>query len=57
MDKIGIIKDIDRLGRLHIPKEIRDRLGFCGRVELIIAKDGLLIRNIECAPRLSEKKD
>ena len=27
MDKIGIIKEIDSLGRLQIPKDIRTRRG------------------------------
>lgn len=42
---IGITKEIDRIGRIVIPKEIRERLGFIDRVEMIITKEGLLIRN------------
>ena len=45
MDKIGIIKEIDSLGRLQIPKDIRTRLGLGERVELVITKDGLLIKS------------
>ena len=45
MDKIGIIKEIDDLGRLQIPKEIRTRLGLDKEVELILTADGLLIRS------------
>ena len=45
MDKIGIIKEIDALGRLQIPKDIRTRLGLGERVELVITKDGLLIKS------------
>lgn len=45
MEKIGIIKEIDNLGRLQIPKEIRKRLGLDNTVELIVTKDGLLIKS------------
>ena len=41
----GIIKDIDDLGRLVIPKEIRDRLSLDKSVEVILTEDGVLIRN------------
>ena len=47
MEKIGIIKEIDNLGRLQIPKEIRTRLGLTEKVELVVEKDGLLIKSIE----------
>ncbi len=47
MGKIGIIKEIDSLGRLQIPKEIRKRLGLDKNVELIITQDGLLIKSNE----------
>lgn len=44
MDKIGITKEIDDLGRLQIPKDIRERLGLKKNVQLIITKEGLLIK-------------
>ena len=47
MEKIGITKEIDDLGRLQIPKEIRKRLGLTKRVELIVTQDGLLIKSEE----------
>ena len=47
LDKIGIIKEIDNLGRLQIPKEMRKRLGLEKCVELIITQDGLLIKSVE----------
>lgn len=47
MDNIGIIKEIDGLGRIVIPKELRERLLLEKRVELILTKRGLLIRNPE----------
>ena len=43
MEKIGIIKEIDKLGRIVIPKEIRDRYGFLSEVELIATKEGVFL--------------
>ncbi len=45
MEKLGIIKEIDSLGRIVIPKEIRNRLGFGKTVELVVTEDGLLIKS------------
>ena len=47
MKNIGVIRKIDPLGRLTIPKEFRDLFDLCeGRnVEIIATEDGLLIRN------------
>ena len=48
MDKLlGIVKEIDNLGRIVIPKEFRDRLMLERQVELVLTKDGMLIRNPE----------
>ena len=46
-EKIGVIKKIDELGRIVIPKEFRDRLGFAEFVEVVITKKGVLICNSE----------
>ena len=46
-EKVGIIKEIDNLGRIVIPKEIRERLSFDKKVEIIVTKDGVLLRNPE----------
>lgn len=46
-EKTGIIKEIDNLGRLQIPKEIRTRLGLTEKVELVVEKEGLLIKSVE----------
>ena len=43
--KNAMTSRIDRIGRIVSPKEIRERLGFIDRVEMIITKEGLLIRN------------
>ena len=47
MEKIGIIKEIDNLGRIVIPKEHRERLGLKNKVEVVLTKEGVLIRNQE----------
>ncbi len=44
-EKVGIIKEID--SRIVIPKEIRERLSFDKKVEIIVTKDGVLLRNPE----------
>ena len=45
MEKVGVIKEIDKLGRIVIPKELRQRYGFEKDVELVSTKDGILIKN------------
>lgn len=45
-NNMGIHKEIDKLGRLVVPKEMRDlfRLDDEG-VELIVTEEGILLRN------------
>jgi len=48
MDKsVGIIKEIDKLGRIVIPKDYRDRLSLGKRVEVLLTSEGILIKNPE----------
>ncbi len=47
MDKIGVIKEFDKLGRLVIPKEMRQLFCFKKSVEVIVTEEGVLIRNPE----------
>ena len=47
MSKIGIIKEFDKLGRIVIPKEIRERYGLYGKVEIVTTKDGILLKSTE----------
>lgn len=47
MDSIGFLKSFDKLGRLVIPKELRDRYALNDEVEVIATKDGVLIKNPE----------
>ncbi len=43
----GVIKEIDNLGRIVIPKEFRKRLKLEKHVEVVLTKSGVLIRNSE----------
>ena len=47
MEKIGVKKDIDALGRICIPKEFRKLFGMERTVEVVITNDGILIKNPE----------
>ena len=47
VDKIGIKKDIDKLGRICIPKEMRLLFNLEKEVELQITREGILIKNPE----------
>ena len=48
MDKsVGIKKEIDSLGRIVVPKELRERYALSGEVELVATRDGVLVRNPE----------
>ena len=58
MKKLGVVKEIDNLGRLQIPKEIRNRLGLGKNVELVVTEDGLLIKSNEYQlVRISEENE
>ena len=47
MSKIGMIKEMDSLGRLVIPKELRERYGFLREVEIVAVEKGLLLQSPE----------
>lgn len=47
MELIGIIKEVDNLGRIVIPKDLRERYGITGRVEIIATEHGILLKNPE----------
>ncbi len=57
MDKIGIIKEIDKTGRIVFPKELRERYALGNNVEIIATKDGLLVRNPEYILTKRENKN
>ena len=54
MDKIGIVKEFDKLGRIVIPKELRERYGLTSSVEIIATKEGILLKSQDYV--LVEKK-
>ena len=45
--KVGIVKEIDKLGRIVIPKEFRERFGFTGSVELVPTEQGIILKSTE----------
>ena len=45
MNRIGVRKDIDKLGRICIPKEMRRLFNFESEVELQITEEGILLKN------------
>ena len=47
MDNIGVKKEIDKLGRICIPKEMRTLFNLQNEVELHVTKEGVLIKNPE----------
>ena len=47
MEKIGIIKELDNLCRIVIPKELRERYGITNEVEIIATAEGILLRSPE----------
>ena len=54
-ETVGVIKEIDKLGRIVIPKEMRDRMGFNKEVEVVLTKEGILLKNSEY--ELVKRKD
>ena len=53
--KIGVMKEIDRLGRIVIPKEMRDTFKLDKIVEILVTQEGILVRNPKY--EVIEKKD
>ncbi|MBR6546226.1 MAG: AbrB/MazE/SpoVT family DNA-binding domain-containing protein [Clostridia bacterium] len=44
---VGIVKEVDRLGRIVIPKEYREQFGLTEKVEIVATEKGLLLRSPE----------
>ena len=55
MEKAGVKKEIDKLGRICIPKEMRKLYDLKNEVELVITSEGILLKNPEYI--LVKKKD
>ena len=47
MQDTGIVRRIDDLGRICIPKEMRKPFNLEGEVEILVTKEGILIKNPE----------
>ena len=47
MFKLGVKREIDKTGRLCVPKEMRDLFKLYGEVKLVLTSEGVLIRNPE----------
>lgn len=47
MEHAGVKKEIDKLGRICIPKEMRKLFNLENEVELQITTEGILIKNPE----------
>ena len=43
--EVGILREIDRNGRLVIPMELRKLFNLIGEVEIVACKEGVLVRN------------
>ncbi|MBQ7355880.1 MAG: hypothetical protein IJW66_00620 [Clostridia bacterium] len=44
---VGIIKEIDKLGRIVIPKDLRERYGLMECVEMVATEEGIILKNPE----------
>ena len=56
MERVGVKKEIDRLGRICIPKEMRKLFNLKDEVELQITKEGILLKNPEYVLVKKEKQ-
>ena len=45
MEGVGVIRGMDSLGRVVIPRELRDLYKLEGQVEIVSTAEGILIRN------------
>ena len=48
MERIGMTKEFDKLGRIVIPKELRERYGLEKGVEIVPIREGILLKSVEC---------
>lgn len=47
MERIGILKEFDKLGRIVIPKELRERYALDGKIEIVATREGVLLETPE----------
>ena len=43
--KVGIIKEVDKLGRIVVPKDLRERFGITENVEIVATEMGVLLKS------------
>ncbi len=55
MKRLGIRRGIDKIGRLCIPKEMRQLFKLDKEVEIVLTEEGVLVRNPEYV--LTEAKE
>ena len=53
---VGIIKSFVKLGRIVIPKDLRERFALDDSVEIIATTDGVLLKNPEYVLTKKEEK-
>ena len=53
---VGIIKSFDKLGRIVIPKDLRERFALDDSVGIIATTDGVLLKNPEYVLTKKEEK-
>ena len=46
-NQMGVIKELDNLGRLVIPKEMREMFKLEKEVEVVVTAEGVLVRSPE----------
>ena len=56
-NRVGIIKEFDKLGRLVIPKDLRERYALDNKVEIIATEQGVLIKSPEYILVKKEKNE
>ena len=54
-NNVGVVKEIDGLGRLVVPKEMRSLFHIDKAVELVVTEEGILLRSPEY--RLVKRED
>ena len=51
MEAVGIIRELDNLGRVVIPKEWRDLYKFEGPLEIVATAEGVSVRKLSLRDR------
>jgi len=45
MDHVGVVAEVDHLGRVHLPKKMREVYALEGEIEIVLVEDGILLRS------------